>query len=62
MRLIHWTFLALLLLAPAGFRAQNSKPSVVLETMRAEMARSLEHFKGMPNPPYFLGIPAFEWL
>jgi TldD protein len=60
MRKLRWTPLALLLLIPTGFRAQNTKPSVVLEAMKAEMARSLEHFKKQPNPPYFLSYEVVE--
>ena len=37
-------WLTFFLLIPARFQAQNTK-SVVLEALRAEMARSLEHFK-----------------
>ena len=59
LRSIRWVTLAFLLLVPAGFQAQNTK-SVVLEALRAEMARSLEHFKKMPNPPYFLSYEVVE--
>src|SRR5260370_12201347 len=60
MSLVRWAALALLLLVPAGSQAQNTRPSVVLEAMNAEMARSLEHFKKQPNPPYFLSYEVVE--
>ena len=59
LRSIRWVALAFFLLVPTGFQAQNTK-SVVLEALRAEMARSLEHFKKMPNPPYFLSYEVVE--
>ena len=59
LRSIRWVTLACFLLVPAGFHAQNTR-SVVLEALRAEMARSLEHFKKMPNPPYFLSYEVVE--
>jgi TldD protein len=59
LRSIRWVTFAFFLLVPAGFQAQNTK-SVVLEALRAEMARSLEHFKKMPNPPYFLSYEVVE--
>jgi predicted Zn-dependent protease len=59
LRSIRWVTLAFFLLVPAGFQAQNTK-SAVLEALRAEMARSLEHFKKMPNPPYFLSYEVVE--
>lgn len=37
MRPTRWMPLAFLLLAPAGFRAQNGKSSVVLDAMKGEM-------------------------
>jgi TldD protein len=58
-RSIRWIVLAYFLLAPAGFQAQNTR-SVVLDALKAEMARSLEHFKKMPNPPYFLSYEVVE--
>ena len=60
-RSIRWIVLTffLLMLMPARFHAQNTK-SVVLEALRAEMARSLEHFKKLPNPPYFLSYEVVE--
>ena len=58
-RSIRWIVLTFFLLTPARFHAQNTK-SVVLDALRAEMARSLEHFKKMPNPPYFLSYEVVE--
>ena len=58
-RSIRWIVLTFFLLMPASFHAQNTK-SVVLEALRAEMARSLEHFKKLPNPPYFLSYEVME--
>ena len=56
---IRWIVLACFLLAPREFHAQNTK-SVVLEALRAEMSRSIEHFKKMPSPPYFLSYEVVE--
>ena len=51
---------ALLTLLPPSFQAQTAKPSIVLTALRTEMARSLEHFKKLPNPPYFLSYEVLE--
>jgi predicted Zn-dependent protease len=59
LRSIRWVLLTFFLLMPVGLRAQNNK-TVVLDALRAEMARSLEHFKKMPNPPYFLSYEVVE--
>ena len=56
-RLIRWIVLVLFLLAPLGL--QNTK-SVMLDALKAEMVRSLDHFKKMPNPPYFLSYEVVE--
>ena len=58
-RSIRWIVLTFFLLMPARFHAQNTK-SVVREALRTEMARSLEHFKKLPNPPYFLSYEVVE--
>ena len=58
-RSIRWFLLVVFLLLPRGFQAQNTK-SVVLDALRAEMARSMEHFKKLPNPPYFLSYEVLE--
>jgi TldD protein len=52
--------LALIVLLPSLFQAQTAKPSPVLTALRTEMARSLEHFKKLPNPPYFLSYEVLE--
>jgi len=52
--------LTLLVLLPSLFQAQTAKPSPVLTALQAEMARSLEHFKKLPNPPYFLSYEVLE--
>ena len=48
------------LLLPSVFQAQNQKLSPVLAALKIEMTRSLEHFKKLPNPPYFLSYEAIE--
>lgn len=60
MRLIRPIVFAALLLLPAGFRAQPAKSSVMLDALKAEMARSLEHFRKLPTPPYFLSYEVTE--
>jgi predicted Zn-dependent protease len=52
--------LAILLLIPAALQAQPPKPSVMLTAMKAEMTRSMEHFKKLPTPPYFLSYEVTE--
>jgi TldD protein len=41
-------------------RAQEAKPSKVLEAMKAELARSVETLKSQPTPPYFLSYEITE--
>src|ERR1041385_8832348 len=60
MRPLRPIALATLVLLPSGFQAQTAKPSPVLAAMRAEMARSLDHFKKLPTPPYFLSYEVIE--
>jgi hypothetical protein len=50
----------LLVFLPSASHAQTAKPSPVLGALQAEMARSLEHFKALPNPPYFLSYEVME--
>ena len=52
--------LAALFLAPAEFHGQIARPSPILDAMKAEMARSLEHFKKLPHAPYFLSYEVME--
>jgi TldD protein len=60
MRAVCPIAIATLLLLPVGVPAQTPKPGVTLTAMKAEMARSLEKFKKLPTPPYFLSYEVTE--
>jgi TldD protein len=49
-----------LLIAPQRPAAQNKKPSPVFESMKLELNRSVEQFKKLPTPPYFLSYEIIE--
>jgi predicted Zn-dependent protease len=49
----------LLLTAPRP-QAQTRKTSPMLDAMKAELARSMEHFKAQKTPPYFLSYEVTE--
>ena len=57
---IFWLSATLLAVAAGATRAQDQAPSKVLQTMKAELARSLETLKQQPTPPYFLGYEITE--
>jgi len=58
------TLLAWLSMVPIGARGQTSKPSVMpsimMDALKAEMSRSMEHLKKQPTPPYFLSYEVLE--
>jgi predicted Zn-dependent protease len=60
MKPVRVAALAVLLLVPATYRAQTATNSPVQAALRAEMTRSLEHFKALPSPPYFLSYEVLE--
>lgn len=54
---------ALLCLVPTAARGQPPKPagpSVIMDALKAEMSRSMEHLKKQPTPPYFLSYEVLE--
>jgi TldD protein len=52
--------LPLVLLLAGSAAAQNSKPSPMLQALKAELARSMEQLKKQPTPPYFLSYEVIE--
>jgi TldD protein len=52
--------LGLLCLTPTAVNGQVKKPSVMLDAMKAELARSMEQLKKQPTPPYFLSYEVIE--
>ena len=60
MKPLSVSLLTLVVILPALTRAQAPQPSPVLHALRAEMDRSLEHFKKLSEPPYFLSYEVIE--
>jgi TldD protein len=60
MKPMRLSALALLLLLPPLFQGQSARPSPVLAALKTEMARSMERFRKLPVPPYFLSYEVME--
>jgi len=52
--------LFLLLLFPLFQQAQTRKTSPMIDALKTELTRTMDHLKGQPNPPYFLSYEVIE--
>lgn len=60
MKPIRVCLLTLVVFLPRASYAQAPKTSPVLQALQAEMNRSLDHFKKLSEPPYFLSYEVIE--
>src|SRR5437868_5425603 len=50
----------LFLFAALAAQSQTRKPAIVLDAIKAELTRSMEHLKKQPIAPYFLSYEIIE--